>query len=115
MMAVRLLSPTACVRLYRHEGDGCRSSDAAQQNQQNQQIHHDEDQVVMPPVRAFAPYAGLPNEHLLVDCPKHNEYQPNRSKLWEEAESHAQAAGKFCQPKENGEALTHADGLALLV
>src|SRR5579859_922054 len=79
------------------------------------QVHHNQHQVVVPAVRAvLAPEAGLPDEDLLLHGAEHHQNQSGSSQLSKYAEDHAQSAGKLGCAQKHGEALAHADALSAL-
>src|SRR5438876_786102 len=75
------------------------------------EIHHDQHQIVVPAVGAAAPEPRLPHEDLLLDRAEHDQDQPDRGELCEESEGDADATDHFRAAQEYREAGARTDAL----
>src|SRR5438445_605774 len=75
------------------------------------EIHHDQHQIVVPAVGSAAPEPRLPHEDLLLDRAEHDQDQPDRGELCEESERDADATGHFRAAQEYREAGARTDAL----
>jgi glycosyltransferase involved in cell wall biosynthesis len=74
---------------------------------EDDQIHHDQHEVVVPAVGAvLAPEAGLPREGLLLDGAQHHQDEPARRQLTQDAAGHPERPQDFGSAQEQRKALT---------
>jgi len=72
-------------------------------------IHHDHHEIVMPTGSAFAPKTSAPNENLLCDCPEHDHNQSYGSDLCQNTKHDADTSGKLGGTQEDCKRLAHTD------
>jgi hypothetical protein len=75
------------------------------------QIHKNENQVVMPAGALVAPESDVPGEDLFPDGAEHDEDQTAGGELSENPERHTQTSGKFRGAEKNRKWLRHANAL----
>jgi hypothetical protein len=76
------------------------------------QIHYDEHQVVVPAIGFLSPETGVPHENLSIDCSQHDQDQAQGSKLCQNTEQDSQAAQDFAGTDQDGEGLAQPDAFA---
>lgn len=80
------------------------------------EIHENHDCVVAPAVGAvFSPEACVPFEEFLLNGAEHHEDEPDRSKLSENTERHAQSSRALNHSQKKREAPAHFDVCAALL
>lgn len=82
---------------------------AAAIGEKDEQVHEDEDQVVMPAGGFFSPEAGVPDEDFFLDGAEHDEDEADGGDLGEDAEGNSEGAGHLADAENDGESLAHSD------
>ena len=85
---------------------------AATIGEDDDQIHYDERQIVVPAISFLSPETGVPHENLFVDCPQHDQDQAQGGKLSQNTEQDSQAAQDFTRADHDGEIPAQADAFA---
>src|SRR5262249_42580172 len=85
----------------KHEGAGAEAED--------DEVHDDEEQLVVPALGALAPEAGLPHEDFFLDGAEHDEDEADGGPARENSGGQAESAGQFSDPKEQRHAFAQAD------
>src|SRR5213083_2418311 len=81
---------------------------------QDDEIHHDQHQVVVPAVGSATPEPDLPDEDFFLNGAEHDQDQPDCGKLREDPERDPDAAGHFRGAEKYREAGTRPDALRAL-
>lgn len=79
---------------------------------QNDEQHRDERQVIRPALAVLTPKAGLPNEDLLLNRTKHDEYKPDCGELLEHAQDDSGSPRQLGRSQKDRKVLRHSDTLA---
>ena|SRR2546421_259413 len=85
---------------------------AAAIGENDDQIHRDERQIVVPAISFLSPETGVPHENLFIDRTEQNQDQAEGGQLGKNAEHDSQAAQDFARAEKNGEILAHANAFA---
>src|SRR5437667_11778797 len=76
------------------------------------QVHYDEDQVVMPAVSALAPKTGMPSKDFFLDGAKHDENESQSGKLRQDTKDHTETSCDFSYAQKQSELPARADAFA---
>src|SRR5580704_1849227 len=74
--------------------------------------HRQQRQIVIPAEAFFAPEAGFPDEHFLLNRTERDQDQSDRGELLEHAQNNRDPAGELCRREKNRGAPGQADALA---
>jgi hypothetical protein len=85
---------------------------AAAIGKDDNQIHYDECQVVVPAIGFLSPETGVPHEDLFIDCAQHDQDQAQGGGLSQNTEHDSQAAQHFAGSDQDGEVLAQTNALA---
>src|SRR5690348_910510 len=75
-------------------------------------IHHDHHEIVMPTGCALAPKACVPNKNLLCYCSEHDQNQSHGSDLRQHTKRDADTSSQLGGPQEDCKSLAHTDVFA---
>src|SRR5215471_12312153 len=84
---------------------------AAPGGRNNDQVHRDEHQVIVPAAVVLPPDAGLPLEHLLLNRSEANQDQTNRRRLDEDSGNQAKASQNFRETEPRGSGRAELEAL----
>jgi hypothetical protein len=85
---------------------------AAAIGENDDQIHYDEHQVVVPSIGFLSPETAMPHENLFIDCAQHDQDQAEGGELGQNAQDNSQGAQDFASADQGGEILAQADAFA---
>ena len=85
---------------------------AAAIGENDDQIHRDERQIVVPAISFLSPETGVPHENLFIDRTEQNQDQAEGGQLGKSAEHDSQAAQDFTGADQDGEVLAQTDAFA---
>ena len=83
-------------------------------SEQDDQVHRDKDQLVVPAVGLLAPEPDVPDKDFLLNRAEHDEDESDGRYLSEHAAGDTQPASDFGNTKNDRETLAHADAFGAL-
>jgi len=86
--------------------------EAAAIGEDDDQIHYDQYQVVVPARGFLSPETGMPRENLFIDCTQHDQDQAEGGDLGQNTQHDSQAAQDFTGTDQDREVLAQADAFA---